>query len=715
MAEENVNVNVNFETKGFKAQLKEANDELMNARKQFGVLSDEALKAAKSVGELRDEMGDAKSQADAFSDGGKFKAVTGVLKGVAGGFAAVQGAIGLVSKDNKALEQTMLKVQSAMALTQGLTAISELGDSFKNLQTVATTALKGIKTGIAATGIGLLVVALGLIVAYWDDIKAAVSGVSVEQEALNKEAEANATASQDNLDSLLASEQQLKLAGKSEEEIYQLKIKQYDATIADARAKALAAETTLNAQVEATQRNKEILSGIFQFLTAPLQVLLGAVDMVGKALGKDFGLRDKLNDLVSTAVFDPKQVAEDGKKAKKAADEAINKLEESKAGLINQYNDKAKAKREEERAKKKAEEEKAAADELARIKKFNEDRFKLGEETAKKFELYGLTQRQKELKAIEADYAAKEKLALGDIETTRQLGLLKQEAIDALTAKNKAEDDKIAEDKKKKEEEDKKDLEDKFKEAEDKRKEDRANQVQAAFDTANAIFEAANSIQEAQKQREIEALKSKGLSEEEAARQTDEINKKYFEKNKSVQIGQALIQTLQSSIAAFAALAGIPVVGPGLGAIAAAAALVSGYATVDKIRQTSYTSSIKPEASKGSKYEKGGLLKGKRHSEGGIKTAMGELEDGEFVVNREATAKNIDLLTTINKGSLTADTLLSHNPLIFKRFQATEKILDQLNQRTGDSGTAPVKAYVVASDMTSQQEATKRVDDIARL
>jgi TP901 family phage tail tape measure protein len=46
-------------------------------------------------------------------------------------------------------------------------------------------------------------------------------------------------------------------------------------------------------------------------------------------------------------------------------------------------------------------------------------------------------------------------------------------------------------------------------------------------------------------------------------------------------------------------------------------------------------------------FEKGGEVRGKRHAQGGT---LIEAEDGEFVVNRSATAKNMALIEAINKG-----------------------------------------------------------------
>ena len=60
----------------------------------------------------------------------------------------------------------------------------EAKDSFKQLGAVAMDALKGIRTGLLLTGIGAFVVVLGTVVAYWDDIKKAVGGVTEEEKKL---------------------------------------------------------------------------------------------------------------------------------------------------------------------------------------------------------------------------------------------------------------------------------------------------------------------------------------------------------------------------------------------------------------------------------------------------------------------------------------------------------------------------------------------------
>ena len=187
--------------KSIRAQLKEANMELIKAQEIYGDYSKEALTAAKRVAELKDKVQEAKETADLFDPGKKFQVFAGVLSTVAGGFSALQGAMALFGKENKEVEQALLKVNAAMALSQGLSTIRDgakdferLGSiiksttTFQNLNNAATqtaatiqkafgvsvnTTSKGfnvLKGAIVATGIGALVVALGLVINNFDKI-----------------------------------------------------------------------------------------------------------------------------------------------------------------------------------------------------------------------------------------------------------------------------------------------------------------------------------------------------------------------------------------------------------------------------------------------------------------------------------------------------------------------------------------------------------------
>lgn len=183
MAEElnlkvNVTGNVEESLGSIKKQLREAQNEVTALSDKFGATSKEAVTAAKRAAELKDRIGDAKALTDAFNPDAKFKSLSTSLAGVASGFSAVQGAIGLFGKENKELEKQLLKVQSAMALSQGLQGIGESIDSFKQLGTViktqVVTAFSTLRGALIATGIGALAIGIGLIAANFDKVKKAV-------------------------------------------------------------------------------------------------------------------------------------------------------------------------------------------------------------------------------------------------------------------------------------------------------------------------------------------------------------------------------------------------------------------------------------------------------------------------------------------------------------------------------------------------------------
>jgi hypothetical protein len=256
----------------------------------------------------------------------------GALGGVTAGFSLAQGAMGAFGVESEDLEKQLLKVQSAMAIADGVRGFREAIPSIKAFGT----ALKG---AIGATGIGLLVVALGTVAAYWDNIKAAVGGVSDEQSKLNSKTDANVLAQQAKYDAISGQDNILKLQGKSERDILKIKQTQIQAVIKATEAQLVNQEATKKAQVDAAKRNQSILSGILTFLTAPLQLLLGTVDMVGKALGKDFNLREGLNKSITSLVFDPKQVAEEGDKVIDETKTKLAQLKNEAAGFTLALNE----------------------------------------------------------------------------------------------------------------------------------------------------------------------------------------------------------------------------------------------------------------------------------------------------------------------------------------------------------------------------------------
>ena len=161
-----------------KKALKEANVELINAQANFGDYSDEAIAAAKRVAELKDRITEAKETADLFDPGNKFQVFAGAVNAVAGGFTAVQGALGVVGAESEELQKSLLKVQSALALSQGLSAVTDSAKDFQRLATVVktqvVTAFSTLRGALIATGIGALAIGIALVAANFDKVKKAV-------------------------------------------------------------------------------------------------------------------------------------------------------------------------------------------------------------------------------------------------------------------------------------------------------------------------------------------------------------------------------------------------------------------------------------------------------------------------------------------------------------------------------------------------------------
>jgi hypothetical protein len=163
--------------------------------------SKEFEQVAARAGKIKEQLrgvADAINDADPEKFGGKFQRTA---EGIAGAFSAVTGAQALFGKNSEEIEKQMLKVQGAIALTQGISAMKELkndaGDlamsikskvigAFTSLTTAeianaqatgtmtalqkayafavgtSTGAMKIFKIALASTGIGLLIVGLGL-------------------------------------------------------------------------------------------------------------------------------------------------------------------------------------------------------------------------------------------------------------------------------------------------------------------------------------------------------------------------------------------------------------------------------------------------------------------------------------------------------------------------------------------------------------------------
>lgn len=431
MATTNVGFSVSVESQDASKSIKELRQEIEKTTKavedlgtQYGENSKEVEAAQKRLANLQDLTNQKQEESNQRIDN-----AAKTVSALSAAYGGVQGALELTGLAGEDTIKQLAKIQSALAIGDAVQNIAEfrgaIVSTFTSLKDGAVKAFQAVKAGIGATGIGALLLALGGIVAYWDEIKAAVGGVSEEQKKLLEDTQADAKAQQDKLSTIDSQDNILKLQGKSEKEILDLKIKQTGEVIAATEKQVAQQKIVLQAQLAAEKRNKEILKGILTFVTAPLQLVIDGVNKVAQVFGKgfDFNVAEKLSGLV----FDPKETEKKGQEEIAALDKTLNDLKNKQAGyqlsvqsLNKQTSDAAKA-----NADKLAEEQSARLDkQLQDEKKLTEDL--LAEYDKRKKQLQGVrTLSQKEIAALDAAQAKEDKDKQDKINNERIDGQMK--------------------------------------------------------------------------------------------------------------------------------------------------------------------------------------------------------------------------------------------------------------------------------------------------
>jgi len=398
----------------------------------------------------------------------------------------------------------------------------------------------------------------------------AMTGVSDEMSAALETSKKMSAEAQKQLDSTLASENSLKLQGKSEREILQLKIAHTKERIKGLEAEIEAQKVINVAQFETAKRNKEILQGVIQFLTAPLQLLLYTVDEVGKALGKDFGLQNMVNDWAANLLFDPQEVQNEGLKVIEEQEKTLKALKEANDGYQLSINaidktasEKRKADADKDAEAEKKRLEKAAADGLAAREAYAQANM-----DAQENETHALQQEQ--IKQL-ADFTGteEERLLLVESFALREQQIMEKYDQEAADADAKAKEDEEA------------------------RRKEAADKKEAADELA--------AEKEKERLEKIADFKEKSIADSFAliSNLTDLFNngseksaKKAFQINKANSLAQAIVATYQNATKAYGSqlIIGDPssVV---RAQIAGGLALAGGLANIAKISKTQFNSS----------------------------------------------------------------------------------------------------------------------------
>ena len=140
-----------------------------------------------AAAKLEDQIGDTRDRVRILaSDTFKFDAAVGATQALASGFEIAQGAAALFGSESEDLQRALLKVQAATAVANGVQQVAALITQESAVKTAvlsaaqatyatvvgaSTGALKLFRLALAGTGIGVLVLAIGELISYFNELQ----------------------------------------------------------------------------------------------------------------------------------------------------------------------------------------------------------------------------------------------------------------------------------------------------------------------------------------------------------------------------------------------------------------------------------------------------------------------------------------------------------------------------------------------------------------
>ncbi len=549
--------------KDLKSELVGVNKEIKNTELSMEALDNEQV--ASELGSVAGAVGDVSA---AFillgGSGGPIEETVQNIEKAIGVSMAFKGAIEGTQSAMK-LFNNVVKNSTAFQKANNATTIIASGvmKLFTGSVNTTSTAFKGLRTAIAATGIGLLVVGVAALIANFDKLKNAISGVSSASKDLVESTKLTNKLNEKNLETLNNQTNILKQQGFTERQIIKMKLdaqKQIvDGLIAEIEAQKLVNEE----KVQGSIRNQNILKKTVEFLLIVPRTLLKLNEFAAESFLKlinkvtqssvgrklfgfepiniDLGLTERADELLDRAtrfIFDPEATELEGQKELEVLQDNLLKQRDALAGHHLAI--------------------------LDIDRKFEQDRQKLLDENAlEKIEIRTnkiIALDNEVLKNRENNIIRSAELASAEISIERNKNeqiKAQREALEAAT-------------------------------------------LEIASNTISTLI----ALNEGFTVNELDLSEQKKIAKENedteelkrliALEQANEIiRKKSFERNKKLQIAQALIQTYQGVNAIFASAAANPktILFPAQPFIAAGLALASGLANVANIRKQKFQSS----------------------------------------------------------------------------------------------------------------------------
>jgi DNA repair exonuclease SbcCD ATPase subunit len=568
----------------------------------------------KKAGELKDTIGDLNAEIkNSGSDTRNLDKAVRAISTVASGYQVAQGALALYSGENKKFEQALLKLNAVMAITQGLQQIQEELSKRDSVFTQAaakakllyasaigtsTGALRLFKIALAATGIGLAIVAIGALIANWDKLKVAIFGSTQSLEDFKKKQDEIRESNKKSFDDY---ETELK---------YLVNIKEITQETADLKLSIKRRESE-EALKDVYEENRKKLD---EYQTAIRNVTFAKEDGLTLA---------ELEAVRAQQKYIPTQ---------KELSEQIKITTQAELDYKKAVNDRFQAENKNIKGTK-LKELKDETDNLFKLRKLQREA-----EARHQAQLDELDRKERERLQSTADFRKlKSAEYIAELEAQDQ----REKAI-----REKSDDErKVKEDafRTARAERENADRERRL-QAEQEHIEKIGNLIGGLTDVANRIGNLASQAIEVRSQNEIRALdqrKQQGLiSEKQYQKEMAKIKNEAARKQRTADIAMAFAMIPQAAFSAFTSTPGGIVVK----SIAAALASAFGLAQVALI-----ASAPLPQFRDGGQVSKKlGLIKGARHERGGVPI---EVEGDEYVMPVEQTKENLPALEAMHKGT----------------------------------------------------------------
>lgn len=203
MAQETIEIKIKSNIPQVDTEVKSYRKQIRDLKKQLDTLDQSSQEYTETLAKLAQTTADYKDELMIINNAaGDFDSVltnmTKIGADIAAGFNVATAAQALFGSNSEALQKTMVKFQAALAMLAGLKGLQGLSKDLKSVTIsikamttgfkgaggaagVFKASLKGIKTAIAETGIGLLVIAVAALIANWKSI-AKLFGYTTPQE-----------------------------------------------------------------------------------------------------------------------------------------------------------------------------------------------------------------------------------------------------------------------------------------------------------------------------------------------------------------------------------------------------------------------------------------------------------------------------------------------------------------------------------------------------